>query len=96
EVSGRMWPRSEGGERLRMRIVHPMDTGLANGIPAFHIQDLRIADAAGAELMQIDLFEPVAENPVLTFDLPAGMAPERVRITGRDNNGNPVDAWVER
>ena len=96
EVSGRLWPRIDGGERLRLRIIHPMDTGLAPGIPAFHIEDLRLADESGTELMRIRSFEPVSENPLFTVDLATPATGGRVRAQGRDNNGNRIDAWVTR
>lgn len=34
EVSSRVWARKEGGERIRLRVIHPEDTGLAAGVPA--------------------------------------------------------------
>lgn len=95
QVSGRIWSRVDGGERVRMRLIHPMDTGLAAGIPAFHIEDLALADKAGRILMHIQPFEPVSENPSFTIDLPPGSASGgRLHVTGRDNNGNLIDAWV--
>jgi len=90
EVSGRLW-LSEDKARLRMRIMHPMDTGLVAGIPAFYIEDLELRDEHGAVLTRLFLFEPVSENPVLTIDLPKV---NRVALRGRDNNGNPVIARV--
>lgn len=96
EVNGRLWPRIGGGERLRMRIIHPMDTGLAAGIPAFHIEDLEIADESGRVLARIQPLEPVAENPSFTLDF-AEVAPgARLHVSGRDNNGNRIDTWVTR
>lgn len=95
EVSGRIWPKVDGGERVRLRIIHPMDTGLAAGIPVFHIDTLELAGADGAHLMRIHPFEPVSENPSFTVDLPPGRSSGgKVRIEGRDNNGNRIDAWV--
>ena len=97
EVSGRIFPRIDGGERVRMRIIHPMDTGLAAGIPVFHIEEVLLADEAGNPLMRVETYEPVSENPLLTIDLPANTTGGgRVRATGRDNNGNRIDAWVSR
>lgn len=97
EVSGRIFPRIDGGERVRLRIIHPMDTGLAAGIPVFHIEQLTLANEGGAPLMRIETYEPVSENPLFTVDLPPGAAGAgRVRATGRDNNGNRIDAWVSR
>jgi sulfur-oxidizing protein SoxY len=96
DVNGRLWPRIGGGERLRMRIIHPMDTGLAAGIPAFHIEDIEIADESGQVLARIQPLEPVAENPSFTLDF-AEVAPgARLHVTGRDNNGNRIDTWVTR
>lgn len=97
EVSGRIWHNAAGGpgQRVRIRIIHPMDTGLAAGIPAFFIQDLLVADASGHALMHIQGHEPVSENPLFTLDLPEGQTNlAKVRVTGRDNNGNRIDAWV--
>lgn len=31
----RVWERKEGGERIRLRIIHPEDTGLAAGVLVF-------------------------------------------------------------
>lgn len=96
EVSARLWEPADGGERLRLSIIHPMDTGLAAGIPVFHIEDLHVTGADGTALMRIQPFEPVAENPLFTIELPAGHEQERIRISGRDNNGNLIDSWVQR
>lgn len=97
EVSGRIFPRIDGGERVRLRVIHPMDTGLAAGIPVFHIERLALANEQGASLMRIETYEPVSENPLFTIDLPAGASGAgRVHASGRDNNGNRIDAWVSR
>ena len=103
EVSGRVWSRDAavgGGNsseqlRLRLRIIHPMDTGLVAGIPAFFIENLVFADEQGRVLMRIKALEPVSENPVFTIDLPPGLAAGRVKVTGRDNNGNSIETWIE-
>ncbi|ATE62499.1 quinoprotein dehydrogenase-associated SoxYZ-like carrier [Thauera sinica] len=96
-VSARLWPGVGHGERLRLRVIHPMDTGLAPGIPAFHIEELAVADAAGKALVRIRAYEPVSENPVFTLDLRPGAADAGpLRISGRDNNGNRIDAQVQR
>lgn len=92
EVSGRRWAATADGaaSRLRLRIVHPMDTGLVAGIPAFHLEQLDFHDAAGVLLMRIRLHEPVSENPVFTL----GGSEGPVRVSGRDNNGNRVEAQI--
>lgn len=90
EVSGRLW-RGDGSARLRLRVMHPMDTGLVAGIPAFYIEELKVHDADRNLLTEIRLYEPVSENPLLTIDLPDV---DRLAVSGRDNNGNPVVARV--
>lgn len=91
EVSARLWPRADGTSRLRLRVMHPMDTGLAGGIPVFHVDRLALRDAQGRELARLQLFEPVAENPVLSLDL-RHQGP--LRIEGRDTQGNRIDGEV--
>lgn len=97
QVSGRVFasglPGGDSAARLRVRIMHPMDTGLVNGIPAFYVSRLSVRDAQDRELLRIQTFEPVSENPVFSFDFarpPAGP----LRIVGVDNNGNRIDSQV--
>lgn len=92
EVSGRQWSAGPNAGRLRMRIVHPMDTGLVAGIPAFHLEEIRFAEVDGRPLMRVRLFEPVAENPVFTLQRESGAGP--VEAVGRDNNGNAFRARI--
>lgn len=84
EMRGRLFPESG---RLRVNIRHPMDTGLADGIPAHHLTDLQLLDAQGAPIARIELRHPVEENPTLTFALPPDLASGPVRIEARDSNG---------
>ena len=83
----------EGSRRLRVRIMHPMDTGLVAGIPAFYIDQLELLDAADQAWWRLHMREPVSENPMLTFELPA-QGPQQFRLKGQDNNGNRIDAQV--
>jgi sulfur-oxidizing protein SoxY len=82
-----------GSQRLRLRIMHPMDTGLVAGIPAFYVENLQLADDAGRVWWRLALHEPVSENPLLTFELPQRPG-SPLHLTGRDNNGNPISAEV--
>jgi sulfur-oxidizing protein SoxY len=105
QVSGRIYPSNasaapgaeksgDSAARLRLRIMHPMDTGLVGGIPAFFVSKLAVRDAAGRELLRIQTFEPVSENPVFSFEFaksPVGP----LRIVGVDNNGNRIDSKVD-
>ncbi len=97
QVSGKLFSAAPGqgddAARLRVRIMHPMDTGLVGGVPAFYLAKLSVRDGKGTELLRIATFEPVSENPVFSFDFakaPAGP----LRITGVDNNGNRIDSVV--
>lgn len=90
-VSARQWRDGELAGRLRLRIVHPMDTGLVAGTPAFHLQEIRLADAGDKPLMRIETFEPVSENPVFTVQQPVAGT---VRASGRDNNGNTFSVLI--
>jgi sulfur-oxidizing protein SoxY len=103
EVSARVFPRSTtlqgdtpGGSatRVRLRVMHPMDTGLAGGIPAFYINRLSLRDDAGHELMRLNAFEPVSENPIFSFDFAEPPA-RGLNLVGTDNNGNRIEGAVE-
>ena len=91
-MRGRLWPAEDhSGQRLRLRVIHPMDTGLANGIPAFYIDRIVLSDAKGVTLARLNTFEPIAENPVLSFDLKGSGA---VQVSGGDIQGNRFSAEI--
>lgn len=97
EVSGRLFSSAPGegaGARLRLKVMHPMDTGLVGGIPAFYVSRLSVRDADDRELARLQTFEPVSENPVFSFDF---ASPPRggVRVVGVDNNGNRIASKVQ-
>lgn len=89
-VSANVWQRPDNN-RLRVRVMHPMDTGLASGIPTFHIEDLDVLDESGAVLAEMVLHEPVSENPMLSLDTGKHT---RFKLEGHDNNGNRIEAEV--
>lgn len=77
------------GMRLRVRVMHPMDTGLVAGIPAFHIEELELRDSGDQLWWRMELHEPVSENPLITFEL--GQSPPGTMVLrGRDNGGNRI------
>ncbi len=82
-------PQGEAASRLRVRVMHPMDTGLVGGVPAFYVSRLAVRDANQRELARLLTFEPVSENPVFSFDF-AQAPPGPLSITGVDNNGNRI------
>lgn len=92
EVSARSWSEGPMSGRLRLRVIHPMDTGLVAGIPAFHLESLVLKDEAGVPLMRMTLSQPVSENPV--FTLHRARSAGGVEVLGRDNNGNTFDVRV--
>lgn len=97
QVGARLFPVSPdpaAAARLRLRVMHPMDTGLVDGIPAFHLQRLELREAGGRVLMRLSIGEPVSENPVFTIDL-AERPRGPLRLLGQDNNGNRIDQWIE-
>lgn len=89
-VSANVWQRPDNN-RLRIRVMHPMDTGLANGIPTFHLENLKVNDGQGNTLAELDLFEPISENPMLSLDVGKTTA---FKLEGHDNNGNRIAAEV--
>lgn len=91
QVSAGLWPREAGGSRLKLRVMHPMDTGLAPGIPVFHVETLDVVDDDGQTLAWIKTYEPVSENPVLSLNL---RHRGHVEIRGRDIQGNLIRAQV--
>lgn len=77
---------SAGVARLALRMRHPMDTGLAAGIPAFYMSILQVETDTGEPLVTLELFEPVSENP--TVVLKPRAAGERLRVRSRDTEAN--------
>lgn len=94
DVKSRLWARENKPDRLRFRIMHPMDTGLAPGIPAFYIEDLKLKDKNGQLLARIESYQPVSENPFFSLDLESKQY-EGLVLTGRDNNGNLINQVLQ-
>ena len=92
-TTGRVFDRAGDFNRLRFRVMHPMDTGLADGIPAFYIKETRIEDEQGKLLARLELFEPVNENPVISLDI--ADRTNALNIEGVDNNGNKFTANIK-
>jgi sulfur-oxidizing protein SoxY len=95
QVSARVFPgAAPAGSRLRLMVMHPMDTGLVGGIPAFYLSRLSLRDAQDRELLRLATYEPISENPVFGFDF-ARRPPGPLRLVGADNNGNRIDVKIE-
>lgn len=82
---------SKDSQRVRFSVLHPMDTGLAPGIPAFFINQVSINNADNEEIARIKPYEPISENPVFTIDI---INRDTIRVDGRDNNGNRFAATL--
>lgn len=91
EMNARIW-QHQTAERLRLRVVHPMDTGLASAIPAFYIDRITVRAADGTELATLNTFEPIAENPVFSLDVDTHGP---VHIDGHDIQGNTFGAEIK-
>jgi sulfur-oxidizing protein SoxY len=101
-AQGRLWPQADGSQRLRLRVRHPMDTGLAkDSTPAYYIEHMTIR--AGGErsptesanpLAEADLYEPVGEDPTITVELKVPPSAPAVLTEARDNNGGVYRARI--
>lgn len=94
QTRARIWREADGGLRLRMRLLHPMDNGMINNIPAFFIETLTVSDEAGTLLARLTLSEAVAENPTITLLTEAPKKGEVLKISARDNNGGVFESSV--
>ena len=88
QAQGRLWREAGGATRVKLRIRHPMDTGLTkDNIPAFYIERLEMKRASGEPLAELEMFEPVSEDPTVTMLVKLPLADTAVAVEGRDNNG---------
>lgn len=95
EVRARIWRYQGDAEtRLRLRIRHPMDTGLADGIPAFFINRLEVKGPDAEVLARLEIREPVSEHPTFTLKPKLAMSTPFVQLQGRDTDGNLVNVRV--
>lgn len=77
--------------RVSFRMNHPMDTGLATGIPVFYMETMLLKSAGGEILAEIELFEPVSENPTLTLKPGVGAEATEVQVYARDTEGHEFE-----
>lgn len=88
QAQGKMYRDPDGTTRARLRVRHPMDTGLAkDNTPAYFIERVDARAASGEPLATIEMFEPVAEDPTLTLLFRLPQSESGVDIDSRDNNG---------
>ncbi|EFG2885755.1 quinoprotein dehydrogenase-associated SoxYZ-like carrier [Escherichia coli] len=77
--------------RITIRMRHPMDTGLANNIPAFYLSRMTMKADDGRAIGTLETFEPVSENPTFTLKAKVASADRTLAFDGRDNEGNSYD-----
>ena len=87
-AQARTWREADGQTRLRMRLRHPMDTGLAkDNTPAFHIERFDARGSGGEMLATVLMQEPVSEDPTVTLLLRPAAGDATIETEARDNNG---------
>lgn len=88
QAMGKVYRQADGTARVRWRVRHPMDTGLArNNNPAYFIETLQMRSASGGALARLEMFEPVSEDPTITLMVRLSPDDKAVDVEGRDNNG---------
>lgn len=87
-AQGRLWRHADGTARIRLRVRHPMDTGLAkDNTPAYFIEHMTARGSRGEVLARLDTFEPLAEDPTVTLIVHPPKGETAVDVESRDNNG---------
>ncbi|MEM7397768.1 MAG: quinoprotein dehydrogenase-associated SoxYZ-like carrier [Pseudomonadota bacterium] len=95
KVRAKIWRYAEDQDvRLRVKIRHPMDTGLADGIPAFFMSRLEVKSPDQKVLARLDIRQPVSEHPTFTLKPHLTRNAEYLQLQGRDTDGNLVDVKV--
>ncbi len=94
ELHARTWLQPDGTQRATLRAYHPMDTGLADGIPAFFIEQLDVKGANGELLARIQPAEPVAQHPRMTVLVRPEAGSDTLIIEGRDTEANLISGKV--
>jgi len=94
-TQGRVWRQADGSARVRVRVDHPMDTGLAtDGTPAYFVEDMHLRNSDGSLLARLRLAEPVSEDPTLTFQVRLPANQDAVMIDARDNSGGEFNSRI--
>ena len=93
QMRAKLWREDADTLRLRVRMIHPMDTGLHKE-PAFFIEALAVRDAAGGALVDFEVPEPIGANPTFTMLLRDPKAGDHVGVFARDTDGHKFEAKV--
>lgn len=94
-AQGKLWREVDGMVRVRFRVRHPMDTGLArDNTPAYFIEKLDLRASDGVSLATVELREPMSEDPTLTMLVRLPVHDKALTILGRDNNGDEYRSLI--
>jgi len=90
EIATKQFARADGDSRLKVRIGHPMHTGLVldpygDAIPEYYIEQFSVSDELG-ELASMHLTASIAADPVFMFELPDTQ--QSVRVNATDTEGD--------
>lgn len=97
QMHGALFSPASGpaGTRLKLQVMHPMDTGMVGNIPRFNIEDVELRDAANqARLATMSLSESASENPLFVFDLEHEGKEAGLTLWMRDNGGNVFESHL--
>ncbi|MGI9505300.1 MAG: quinoprotein dehydrogenase-associated SoxYZ-like carrier [Geminicoccaceae bacterium] len=95
EMHAKSWIQPDGSQRATVRLYHPMDTGLADGIPAFFVEKLDIKGEAGEILARIQPAEPVMQHPRMTVLVKPEAGSSHLEIDGRDTEANLYQGQID-
>lgn len=98
--SGKDWSRDFGevrarrfaadtGNRLRFRMMHPMESGLLPSESPFYIEEVLLLSGE-TTVARMSWHASISENPALTIDL-RGDGRTGYSLRARDNNGNLLE-----
>lgn len=95
QTQAKTWREVDGSTRMRLRMRHPMDTGLAtDNTPAFFVETVKVRNPNGEVMADIEMHEPVSEDPTLTLKLRMPVTVPSLDLEGRDNNGGVFRSTV--
>ena len=97
EIAMRQFVRPDGNSRLKVKVGHPMHTGLvineATGdvVPAHYIDRMSVGSEAG-EVAKMLLWASIASDPAFMLDLPDKLQTVRVRAADTEGDDFAIDA----
>jgi len=94
EIAVKQFDRAGGSSRLKVKINHPMHTGLASDedgetIPAYYVEKVAIEDARGP-IADLVTWAALSSDPVFTLDIPERQ--QSVRVSATDSSGLDFEA----